>query len=56
MNPTRRLPIPMLKEVLILVLKAVRFLHRNHLTHTDLKPENILFQSKSLRTDYDETT
>ncbi|XP_034037090.1 dual specificity protein kinase CLK4 isoform X1 [Thalassophryne amazonica] len=25
------------------IIKAVRFLHKNKLTHTDLKPENILF-------------
>ncbi|XP_063045596.1 dual specificity protein kinase CLK1-like [Engraulis encrasicolus] len=25
------------------IIKSVRFLHRNKLTHTDLKPENILF-------------
>ncbi|KAM9376717.1 dual specificity protein kinase CLK4-like [Pholidichthys leucotaenia] len=31
------------------IIKAVRFLHKNKLTHTDLKPENILF----IDSDYD---
>ncbi|XP_050534347.1 dual specificity protein kinase CLK2-like [Daktulosphaira vitifoliae] len=33
---------------------AVRFLHRNKLTHTDLKPENILFVKSDYDTQYNQ--
>jgi serine/threonine protein kinase len=33
---------------------AVRFLHRNKLTHTDLKPENILFVKSEYETQYNQ--
>ncbi|XP_061091607.1 dual specificity protein kinase CLK1-like [Conger conger] len=33
-------------------IRAVRFLHRNKLTHTDLKPENILFISSDYDMEY----
>ncbi|VVC41240.1 Hypothetical protein CINCED_3A006422 [Cinara cedri] len=33
---------------------AVRFLHRNKLTHTDLKPENILFVKSEYDTQYNQ--
>jgi serine/threonine protein kinase len=45
----------LLRGVLRSLLKAVRFLHHNHLTHTDLKPENILFIDKCLKKDDDDS-
>uniref|UniRef100_A0A8C2JPD9 dual-specificity kinase n=1 Tax=Cyprinus carpio TaxID=7962 RepID=A0A8C2JPD9_CYPCA len=34
------------------IFRAVRFLHRNKLTHTDLKPENILFVDSNYNIKY----
>uniref|UniRef100_A0A8C9TNF7 dual-specificity kinase n=1 Tax=Scleropages formosus TaxID=113540 RepID=A0A8C9TNF7_SCLFO len=34
------------------IIRAVRFLHRNKLTHTDLKPENILFVNSDYTMEY----
>ncbi|KAM3866548.1 dual specificity protein kinase CLK4-like [Diretmus argenteus] len=34
------------------IVRAVRFLHKNKLTHTDLKPENILFISSEYDMEY----
>ncbi|KAG7518182.1 dual specificity protein kinase CLK4-like isoform X1 [Solea senegalensis] len=42
-------PIEHIRLMSYQIIRAVRFLHKNKLTHTDLKPENILF----IDSDYD---
>jgi len=36
-------PMTQARHIAYQLIKSVRFLHRNELTHTDLKPENVLF-------------
>ena len=36
------LPLPMVKKIVLELLKALSILHENNIIHTDLKPENIL--------------
>ncbi|KAL2077102.1 hypothetical protein ACEWY4_026606 [Coilia grayii] len=42
-NNFKPFPLESIRHMAYQIIKAVRFLHRNKLTHTDLKPENILF-------------
>ncbi|XP_035525824.1 dual specificity protein kinase CLK4 isoform X1 [Morone saxatilis] len=48
-NNFQPFPIEHIKHMAYQIIRAVRFLHKNKLTHTDLKPENILF----IDSDYD---
>ncbi|XP_029368918.1 dual specificity protein kinase CLK2-like isoform X3 [Echeneis naucrates] len=48
-NNFQPFPIEHIKHMAYQIIQAVRFLHKNKLTHTDLKPENILF----IDSDYD---
>uniref|UniRef100_A0A8C2XI39 dual-specificity kinase n=1 Tax=Cyclopterus lumpus TaxID=8103 RepID=A0A8C2XI39_CYCLU len=42
-NNFQPFPIEHIRNMAYQIIRAVRFLHNNKLTHTDLKPENILF-------------
>ncbi|XP_071765821.1 dual specificity protein kinase CLK4-like [Centroberyx gerrardi] len=42
-NNFQPFPVENIRHMAYQVVRAVRFLHKNKLTHTDLKPENILF-------------
>ncbi|XP_012690364.2 dual specificity protein kinase CLK1-like [Clupea harengus] len=42
-NNFQPFPVGKIRHMAYQIIKAVRFLHKNKLTHTDLKPENILF-------------
>ncbi|XP_040031056.1 dual specificity protein kinase CLK4 [Gasterosteus aculeatus] len=42
-NNFQPFPIEHIRHMAYEIIRAVRFLHKNKLTHTDLKPENILF-------------
>ncbi|KAI9539023.1 hypothetical protein NQZ68_009100 [Dissostichus eleginoides] len=42
-NNFQPFPIEHIRPMAYQIIRAVRFLHKNKLTHTDLKPENILF-------------
>ncbi|KAM6953295.1 dual specificity protein kinase CLK4-like [Aplochiton taeniatus] len=42
-NTFQPFPVEHIRHMAYQVIRAVRFLHKNKLTHTDLKPENILF-------------
>uniref|UniRef100_A0A3Q0SFX0 dual-specificity kinase n=1 Tax=Amphilophus citrinellus TaxID=61819 RepID=A0A3Q0SFX0_AMPCI len=48
-NNFQPFPIEHIRHMAYQIIQAVRFLHKNKLTHTDLKPENILF----IDSDYD---
>ncbi|KAE8286024.1 Dual specificity protein kinase CLK4 [Larimichthys crocea] len=48
-NNFQPFPVEHIRHMAYQIIKAVRFLHKNKLTHTDLKPENILF----IDSDYD---
>uniref|UniRef100_A0AAQ5ZIS8 dual-specificity kinase n=1 Tax=Amphiprion ocellaris TaxID=80972 RepID=A0AAQ5ZIS8_AMPOC len=48
-NNFQPFPIEHIRHMAYQIIRAVRFLHKNKLTHTDLKPENILF----IDSDYD---
>lgn len=48
-NNFQPFPIEHIRHMAYQIIRAVRFLHNNKLTHTDLKPENILF----IDSDYD---
>ncbi|XP_024918856.1 dual specificity protein kinase CLK4-like isoform X2 [Cynoglossus semilaevis] len=45
-------PIEQIQHMAYQIIRAVRFLHRNKLTHTDLKPENILFINSDYNMEY----
>ncbi|KAM4621802.1 dual specificity protein kinase CLK4-like isoform 1-T1 [Polymixia lowei] len=42
-NNFQPFPIEHIRHMAYQIIQAVRFMHKNKLTHTDLKPENILF-------------
>ncbi|XP_061758073.1 dual specificity protein kinase CLK4-like isoform X1 [Nerophis ophidion] len=42
-NNFQPFPIEHIRQMAYQIIHAVKFLHKNKLTHTDLKPENILF-------------
>ncbi|KAG7255977.1 hypothetical protein CRUP_000790 [Coryphaenoides rupestris] len=42
-NNFQPFPISNIQHMAYQIIRAVKFLHKNKLTHTDLKPENILF-------------
>uniref|UniRef100_A0A8C7K4C5 dual-specificity kinase n=1 Tax=Oncorhynchus kisutch TaxID=8019 RepID=A0A8C7K4C5_ONCKI len=42
-NNFQPFPVEHIRIMAYQIIRAVRFLHKNKLTHTDLKPENILF-------------
>ncbi|KAF0039417.1 hypothetical protein F2P81_007652 [Scophthalmus maximus] len=48
-NNFQPFPIEHIRHMAYQIVRAIRFLHKNKLTHTDLKPENILF----IDSDYD---
>ncbi|CAG5991334.1 unnamed protein product [Menidia menidia] len=48
-NNFQPFPIEQIRHMAYQIIRAVKFLHKNKLTHTDLKPENILF----IDSDYD---
>ncbi|XP_076021049.1 dual specificity protein kinase CLK4-like isoform X2 [Genypterus blacodes] len=48
-NNFQPFPVEHIKHMAYQIVRAIRFLHKNKLTHTDLKPENILF----IDSDYD---
>lgn len=48
-NNFQPFPIEHIRHMAYQIIRGVRFLHKNKLTHTDLKPENILF----INSDYD---
>ncbi|XP_035016761.2 dual specificity protein kinase CLK4 isoform X2 [Hippoglossus stenolepis] len=48
-NNFQPFPIEHIKRMSYQIIRAIRFMHKNKLTHTDLKPENILF----INSDYD---
>ncbi|XP_034545881.1 dual specificity protein kinase CLK1 isoform X2 [Notolabrus celidotus] len=48
-NNFQPFPVEHIRHMAYQIVRAVRFLHKNKLTHTDLKPENILF----IDSDYD---
>ncbi|XP_067373765.1 dual specificity protein kinase CLK4-like isoform X1 [Channa argus] len=48
-NNFQPFPVEHIRHMAYQIIRAVRFLHKNKLTHTDLKPENILF----IDSDYD---
>uniref|UniRef100_UPI0037E89690 dual specificity protein kinase CLK4-like isoform X1 n=2 Tax=Semicossyphus pulcher TaxID=241346 RepID=UPI0037E89690 len=48
-NNFQPFPVEHIRHMAYQIIQAVRFLHKNKLTHTDLKPENILF----IDSDYD---
>ncbi|XP_064181485.1 dual specificity protein kinase CLK4b isoform X3 [Anguilla rostrata] len=45
-------PMDQIRHMAYQIIRAVRFLHRNKLTHTDLKPENILFVNSDYHMEY----
>jgi len=45
-------PLEQVKHISYQLVKAVKFMHDNLLTHTDLKPENILFVSSDFDSVY----
>ncbi|XP_020502149.1 dual specificity protein kinase CLK4 isoform X1 [Labrus bergylta] len=42
-NNFQPFPVDHIRHMAYQIIRAVKFLHKNKLTHTDLKPENILF-------------
>ncbi|XP_062856635.1 dual specificity protein kinase CLK4 isoform X2 [Trichomycterus rosablanca] len=42
-NNFQPFPVDQIRHMAYQIIKAIKFLHQNKLTHTDLKPENILF-------------
>ncbi|KAG9272278.1 dual specificity protein kinase CLK4 isoform X2 [Astyanax mexicanus] len=42
-NNFQPFPVDQIRHMAYQIIRAVKFLHKNKLTHTDLKPENILF-------------
>ncbi|XP_065321607.1 dual specificity protein kinase CLK2-like [Gordionus sp. m RMFG-2023] len=55
-NNYQSFPLEQIKSISHQLLKACKFLHENHITHTDLKPENMLFIDSSFVTLYDKST
>ncbi|XP_076878054.1 dual specificity protein kinase CLK4 isoform X2 [Brachyhypopomus gauderio] len=51
-NNFQPFPIDHIRHMSYQIIRAVRFLHKNKLTHTDLKPENILFISSDYDLEY----
>ncbi|KAI1898440.1 hypothetical protein AGOR_G00072370 [Albula goreensis] len=51
-NSFQPFPMDHIRHMAHQIIRAVRFLHRNKLTHTDLKPENILFVSSDYHMEY----
>ncbi|XP_034739730.1 dual specificity protein kinase CLK4 isoform X4 [Etheostoma cragini] len=51
-NNFQPFPIEHIRHMAYQIIRAVRFLHNNKLTHTDLKPENILFVSSDFDMEY----
>lgn len=45
-------PLEQVRHISYQLVKAVKFLHDNNLTHTDLKPENILFVNSDFELTY----
>ncbi|KAJ8337547.1 hypothetical protein SKAU_G00365130 [Synaphobranchus kaupii] len=53
-NSFQPFPMDQIRHMANQTIRAVRFLHRNKLTHTDLKPENILFVNSDYHMEYNE--
>jgi len=53
-NNYQHYPIDHVQHVAYQLIKSVKFLHDNKLTHTDLKPENMLFVDSAFDTTYSE--
>ncbi|XP_026872495.1 dual specificity protein kinase CLK1-like [Electrophorus electricus] len=51
-NNFQPFPLVQIRHMSYQIIRAVRFLHKNKLTHTDLKPENILFISSEYDLEY----
>uniref|UniRef100_A0A673B100 dual-specificity kinase n=1 Tax=Sphaeramia orbicularis TaxID=375764 RepID=A0A673B100_9TELE len=51
-NNFQPFPIEHIRHMAYQIIRAVRFLHKNKLTHTDLKPENILFINSDYYMEY----
>ncbi|XP_056152764.1 dual specificity protein kinase CLK4b isoform X2 [Lampris incognitus] len=51
-NNFQPFPIQHIRHMACQIIKAVRFLHKNKLTHTDLKPENILLINSEYDIEY----
>uniref|UniRef100_A0A6Q2X8E6 dual-specificity kinase n=1 Tax=Esox lucius TaxID=8010 RepID=A0A6Q2X8E6_ESOLU len=51
-NSFQPFPIEHIRIMAYQIIKAVRFMHKNKLTHTDLKPENILFVDSEYDIEY----
>ncbi|XP_061581125.1 dual specificity protein kinase CLK4b [Cololabis saira] len=45
-------PIDQIRHMAYQIIRGVKFLHKNKLTHTDLKPENILFINSNYDMEY----
>lgn len=45
---TDPLPLPIIKTILLMLLKGIEHCHNNHIIHRDLKPSNILFSSEGI--------
>ncbi|XP_064810456.1 dual specificity protein kinase CLK4-like isoform X2 [Oncorhynchus masou masou] len=51
-NNFQPFPVEHIRIMAYQIIRAVRFLHKNKLTHTDLKPENILFVDSKYDIEY----
>uniref|UniRef100_A0A671VDK7 dual-specificity kinase n=1 Tax=Sparus aurata TaxID=8175 RepID=A0A671VDK7_SPAAU len=51
-NNFQPFPVEHIRHMAYQIIQAVRFLHKNKLTHTDLKPENILFIDSNYDMEY----
>ncbi|ESN92091.1 hypothetical protein HELRODRAFT_89924, partial [Helobdella robusta] len=49
-NSYQAYPMEQVRHISYQLVRSVKFLHDNHLTHTDLKPENILFVNSDFTT------
>ncbi|KAI5624895.1 dual specificity protein kinase CLK4 isoform X1 [Silurus asotus] len=51
-NNFQPFPIDQIRHMAYQIIRAVKFMHQNKLTHTDLKPENILFVDSEYKLEY----
>ncbi|XP_036424615.1 dual specificity protein kinase CLK4 isoform X2 [Colossoma macropomum] len=51
-NNFQPFPVDQIRHMAYQIIRAVKFLHKNKLTHTDLKPENILFIDSEYELEY----
>uniref|UniRef100_A0A3P9JU45 dual-specificity kinase n=1 Tax=Oryzias latipes TaxID=8090 RepID=A0A3P9JU45_ORYLA len=51
-NNFQPFPLEHIRHMAFQIIRGVKFLHKNKLTHTDLKPENILFVDSNYNMEY----